>query len=252
MRLTKRLLQLSLICSYLSSHRSEPTSNGEHSSHGTPKREVPHDSPHVALGVVSPWWRGDERAHESLVHQHESRSPRRDPRPHRRDARPRECGGHRRIGHSEHAVNDPADPLGLFVGDVAPEHPGEPPAGQHQGTAGGDLLLAPLGCLALVLRVPIGGEVHDPAGAVADRRADADISEGVAALVGDGSSFSLLCWWGDQPCPSRSYTSTRGSGPGARRRQFEVFYPSSRFRLTPFVLRYALRAPSAYPSRAIR
>ena len=37
-----------------------------------------------------------------------------------------------------------------------------------------------------------------------------------------------------------------------RRRQFELFHPSSRFRLSPFVLRYALRAPSAYPSRAIR
>src|SRR5215217_4452286 len=63
-----------------------------------------------------------------------------------------------RIGwviHRVLGVNDPADPLGLFVGDVAPEHPGEPPAGQHQGTAGGDLLLAPLGRLALVLRVPI-------------------------------------------------------------------------------------------------
>src|SRR5215204_4373502 len=87
-------------------------------------------------------------------------------------------------------MNDLADPLGLFVGDVAPEHPGEPPAGQHQGTAGGDLLLAPLGRLALVLRVPIGGEVHSPAGAVADRRADTDISEGAAALIRHGSSFS--------------------------------------------------------------
>src|SRR5215204_6296879 len=190
MRLTKRLLQLSLIYSYLSSHRSEPTRNGEHGSHGTPKREVPHDSPHVALGEVSPRWRSYERAYETLVHQHESRSPRRDPRPYRRDARPRECGGCRRIGHPQHAVNDPADPLGLIVGDVTPEHPGEPPAGQHQGTAGGDLLLAPLGRLALLLRVPIGGEVHGPAGAVADRRADADISEGAAALLRHGSSFS--------------------------------------------------------------
>src|SRR5215218_10129269 len=42
------------------------------------------------------------------------------------------------------------------------------------------------------------------------------------------------------------------SGPGESPRQFELFHPSSRFRLTPFVLRYALRAPSAYPSRAIR
>src|SRR5215203_651042 len=196
MRLTKRLLQLSLIYSYLSSHRSEPTRNGEHGSHGTPIREVPHDSPHVALGEVSPRWWGDERAHETLVHQHESRRPRRDPRPYRRDARPRECGGCRRIGYSQHAVNDPADPLGLFVGGVAPEHPGEPPAGQHQGTAGGDLLLAPLGRLALVLRVPIGGEVHSPAGAVADRRADTDNSEGAAALLRHGPSFSLLCWAG--------------------------------------------------------
>src|SRR5215208_7196958 len=196
MCLTKRLLQLSFIYSYLSSRRSEPTRNGEHGSHGTPIREVPHDSPHVALGEVSPWWRGDERAHETLVHQHESRSPRRDPRPYRRDARPRECGGRRRIGHCQHAVNDPADPLGLFVADVAPEQPGEPPAGQHQGTAGGDLLLALLGRLALVLRVPVGGEVHGPAGAVADRHADTDISEGVAALLGHGSSFSFLCWAG--------------------------------------------------------
>src|SRR5215218_4183565 len=91
-------------------------------------------------------------------------------------------------------MNDPADPLGLFVGDVAPEHLGEPPTGQHQGTAGGDLLLAPLGRRALVLRVPIGGEVHSPAGAVADRRADADVSKGAAALLRHGSSFSLLCW----------------------------------------------------------
>src|SRR5829696_7420290 len=83
--------------------------------------------------------------------------------------------------------------LGLFVGDVAPEHPGEPPAGQHQGTAGGDLLLAPLGRRALVLRVPIGGEVHDPAGAVPDRRADTDNSEGAAALLRHGSSFSFCC-----------------------------------------------------------
>jgi hypothetical protein len=36
MRLTKRLLQLSLIYSYLSSQRSEPTRNGEHGSHRTP------------------------------------------------------------------------------------------------------------------------------------------------------------------------------------------------------------------------
>jgi hypothetical protein len=36
MRLTKRLLQLSLIYSYLSSHHSEPTRNGEHGSHRTP------------------------------------------------------------------------------------------------------------------------------------------------------------------------------------------------------------------------
>src|SRR5215204_4857894 len=42
------------------------------------------------------------------------------------------------------------------------------------------------------------------------------------------------------------------SGPGESRRQLELFHPSSRFRLTPFVLRYALRAPSAYPSRATR
>src|SRR5215208_5039152 len=202
MCLTKRLHQLSFIYSYLSSQRSEPTRNGEHGSHRTPIREVPHDSPHVALGEVSPRWRGDERAHETLIHQHESRSPRRDPRPHRRVARPRECGGHRRIGHRQHAVNDPADPLGLFVVDVAPEHPGEPPTGQHQGTAGGDLLLAPLGRLALVLRVPIGGEVHSPAGAVLDRRADTDNSEGAAALLRHGSSLSLLSWWGGGRFPA--------------------------------------------------
>src|SRR5215208_7415701 len=98
-------------------------------------------------------------------------------------------------------MNDPADPLVLFVGDVAPEHPGKLPAGQHQGTAGGDLLLALLGRLALVLRVPVGGEVHGPAGAVADRRADADNSEGAAALLRHGSSFSLLCWAGRSAPP---------------------------------------------------
>src|SRR5215208_1139403 len=48
-----------------------------------------------------------------------------------------------------------------------------------------------------------------------------------------------------QPAPTPS-------GPGESPRQFDLFHPSSRFRLTPFVLRYALRAPSAYPSRAIR
>src|SRR5215213_3317840 len=99
-------------------------------------------------------------------------------------------------------MNDPADPLGLFVGDVAPEQPGEPPAGQHQRTAGGDLLLALPGRLALVLRVPVGGEVHSPAGAVPDRRADTDNSEGAAALLRHGSSLSLLSWWGGGRFPA--------------------------------------------------